>query len=234
MDTWASYALSDFLMFSPASYFRRYELANADLWPGHLLLAMVAVALAWLMRRSQLRSVFWIGVLLAAAWALVATGYLHRHYAQISLAANGFALAFGLQALMMLLWGINEARRQPLSDPRPAHVRYPGMALFAYALLLHPLVGLLAGRSWRGIELFGIAPDPTALATVGILLTGLRTATWPLLLIPLAWCGISALTYLAMGHVYGVTPLVLAISALAVAIALHYAERKLRGAQRQD
>ena len=67
IEIWASYALSDFLMFSPASYFRRYELANADLWPAHLLMAGVAGALLWLMRRGQLHSDPWIAMLLAAS-----------------------------------------------------------------------------------------------------------------------------------------------------------------------
>lgn len=214
MQDWASYALSDFLMFSPASYFRRYELANADLWPGQLLLAATAITLLWALRRPGPRSGQWAALLLAAVWVLVAGLFLYRHYAQINLAADGFALAFLLQALLLFACGLLPAWRQRVLDSRSVSTRHPGMLLFVYALLVHPLVGLFAGRPWQGVELFGIAPDATALATLGILLTGSLAANWPLMIIPLAWCAISALTYLAMGHIHGIAPLVLAMAAL--------------------
>ncbi len=227
METWASYALGDFLMFSAASYFRRYELANAELWPGHLLLAAAAAALWWSVYRPRPRSGLWIALLLAAVWALVAGLFLHRHYAQINLAADWFALVFLLQALLLLGCALYPAWRQRAFAAGPQRARYPGLLLFVYALLLHPLVGLLADRSWRGVELFGIAPDATALATVGIVLTGLRGASWPLLAIPFAWCGVSALTYIAMEQLHGVVPLVLAIAALFATIVPGQGERAL-------
>lgn len=220
IETWGSYALSDFLMFSPASYFRRYELANADLWPLQLLLTVVAAALFWLMYRRQVFAGAWIGLLLAAVWVLVTVGFLHRHYAQINLAADWIALAFLWQALMLFVCGVYPSWRRLVFTPLPGRAWFSGMFLFVYALLVHPLIGLLMGRSWRGVELFGIAPDATALATLGVLLTGLRAATWPLMVIPLAWCIISALTYLAMGQPYGAAPLVLAMTALVATIVL--------------
>ena len=42
-----------------------------------------------------------------------------------------------------------------------------GLALFLYALVLHPLVPKLSGRPIQSAEVFGIAPDPTAIATLG-------------------------------------------------------------------
>jgi hypothetical protein len=221
METWTSYALSDFLMFSPTSYFRRYELANTRLWPGHLLLLAVAAWLWWSIYRPASR--FGLSVLLplAAAWAFVAGWFLHREYAQINLAAEWFALGFALQAALLVALGVSHGYRHRSFEPQRMHSWHPGMLLFVYALLIHPLVGLLAGRPWQSIELFGVAPDPTALATLGILLTSKRTATWSLLPIPIAWCGVSALTYLAMGHAYGIVPLVLSITALVATIALH-------------
>ena len=228
-DNWAGYALSDFLMFSPASYFRRYELANADLWPAQLLLAVAAAALLWMVWHRQARTGPWIALLLAGAWILVAVGFLHRHYAQINLTADWFALAFVLQALLLFACSLREVCRQLVFEPLPPRARYPGMLLFVYSLLIHPLAGLLAGRSWRGVELFGIAPDATALATIGILLTGLHAGTWPLLLIPVAWCAVSALTYLAMGHVHGVATLALALTAVVATVVLRRGERVPRG-----
>jgi len=50
----------------------------------------------------------------------------------------------------------------------------------------------------RGVEVFGVAPDPTAVATLGaLLLTGGRVR-WELFVVPAIWCAISGATLLAM------------------------------------
>lgn len=225
MEAWTSYALSDFLMFSPASYFRRYAIANAALWPGQVLVLAVAVWLWWSARHPGRRHGLLIAPLLAALWGFVAAWFLHHQYAQINLAADWFALAFSLQALLLLASGLSGRRRRRMFAQHAVRPWHPGMVLFAYALLIHPLVGLAFGRPWRGIELFGVAPDATALATFGLLLTGSLALNWPLLLIPLAWCAVSALTYLAMGYLHGIAPLVLAITALAATGVLNHLAR---------
>src|SRR5882672_6248592 len=47
-----------------------------------------------------------------------------------------------------------------------------GIALYVYALALHPLIALVAGRPLQAAEVVGIAPDPTASATLGLLSLG--------------------------------------------------------------
>ena len=133
-----------------------------------------------------------------------------------------------MQALLLLGFSLSRRYRRGVFERRPVRPWHPGLLLFGYAVLVHPLVGMLAGRNWTGMELFGVAPDATALATLGILLTGYRAVTWPLLVIPLAWCVISALTYLAMGQAHGIAPLVLAVAALAATVVLHHGDRPLR------
>lgn len=220
MGAWASYSLGDFLMFSPASYFRLYEIANAELWPGQLLPLAAAFWLWWSMRHPGPRDGLLAALLLATAWGFVAGWFLYRQYAQINLAADWFALAFMLQALLLLAVGASRRSRRLVLDRRPVPFWHPGMLLFVYALLVHPLVGPASGRPWQGVEVFGVAPDPTALASLGLLLTAFRAASWPLLVVPLAWCAVSGLTYLAMGHAHGVVPAVLAATALAATVVL--------------
>jgi len=58
-----------------------------------------------------------------------------------------------------------------------------GMALLIFALLLQPLIGPLIGREWSGVELFGLAPDPTVCGTLGVLLAADRIR-WELVIIP--------------------------------------------------
>ncbi len=60
---------------------------------------------------------------------------------------------------------------------------------------MFPLISPLTGRGWSGSEFFGAFPDPTVIATFGILLIVARG--WllaGLLVIPLLWCAITGLT----------------------------------------
>jgi hypothetical protein len=73
-----------------------------------------------------------------------------------------------------------------------------GVALFLMGLLLYPALAAIFGRTWKQAEVFGIAPDPTVIATVGLLLLTNGRFRWALLPVPLLWCGIAAATLWAM------------------------------------
>ncbi|MDJ0739326.1 MAG: DUF6064 family protein [Gammaproteobacteria bacterium] len=207
MTDWAGYALADFLMFAPDTYVRQFALLNAALWPLHVVLYLLAGAAAWRLRPavSQDAAVLW---LLVPAWAACAWWFLHQRYAPISLAGDPWTGLFALQALLLAAVAARPALR--LVTPR---TRLPGMLLIGYALLVHPLLGLPAGRDAAALEWFGLAPDPTALATLGVLLTlrGLPAAL--LALVPLAWCLFSGLSYLAMAMPLGTLAPLAAIAA---------------------
>ena len=49
--------------------------------------------------------------------------------------------------------------------------------LLVVAGLFYPLVGLAAGRPWVQAEFFGMAPEPTALLTLGLLLVSGQPAS---------------------------------------------------------
>jgi hypothetical protein len=212
---WASYSLSDLLMFSPEAYFRLYERANAALWPLQAVifpLVSVLLVLGW---RSQAGVGRIIALLLTVVWGMVAWGFFYRYYAQINLAAPWFALAFGVQALLFLAAGAAGAFRLEGTDSGRPTLSLPGLVLFLYALLAHPLITrLLFARSWRSVELFGIAPDATALGSIGILLMAQGAMPRLLLVIPFSWCLLSALTYWAMALPQGL--LVPAVAILAI------------------
>ncbi|WP_416385306.1 DUF6064 family protein [Sinorhizobium meliloti] len=62
-----------------------------------------------------------------------------------------------------------------------------GLALAAYAISIYQVIGWLFGHVYPAVPLFGIAPCPTTIFTIGILLLGpWHVARW-LLLIPVLW-----------------------------------------------
>jgi len=192
MGEWLTYSLADFLLFSAATYERLFALANEAQWPAQIAALAAGLAiLALLLRPGGGRLA---AVLLAAAWLWVAWSFHHLHYATINWAAEWFAVAFALQALLLLVSGLGGRLARA---PRPDWRSRAGLALAAFAVLLQPLLAPLLGRPWAGLELFGVAPDPTAVATLGLLLAAARPP-WELLLLPLAWCLVSGLTLLAL------------------------------------
>ncbi|MFG6159201.1 DUF6064 family protein [Halomonas sp. 1390] len=196
---WWTYRPEDLLMFSPRVYARLFELHNQALWPAQLLaLALGAAALAVLLRPGP-RGTRLVVVLLAVAWAFVAWAFLWQRYAPIHWGIAYVAPLFGLQAL--LLAGL-AVRRGGLHLARHGRVRRGlGIGLFAYALVLHPLVALATGRGLAGAEVLGLTPDPLAIATLGVLaMAQPARRAWTLLALPALWCLQSGLTLYLLGE----------------------------------
>ncbi len=85
--------------------------------------------------------------------------------------------------------------------------------------LLGYLVGLwFGGRVWFGLELFGSAPDPTAVATLGLMAIVRPRFAWILVILPTLWCLTSAATLAVLGDPLWPLPL-LAVLTLALVAA---------------
>jgi Family of unknown function (DUF6064) len=207
-----TYRPSDFLMFSPRIYWRLFESLNQSVWPAPLL--GVAAALIWLLCSARCdRGVAprASALVLGLCWLWVAWLFLWLRYAPINWAAEAFAVGFVLQGLG--LWA-SAAFSQPRASPPPLRRRV-GLGLLLWALLGHPLLAALDGRPWSQAEVFGLAPDPTAIGTLGWLLwLGGRPALWA---VPLLWCAISAATLATMGSALALVPLAAALLAVAAA-----------------
>ncbi|MDT8880125.1 DUF6064 family protein [Halomonas saccharevitans] len=210
---WWTYRPEDLLMFSPRVYARLFELHNQALWPAQLLgLALGGVALAVLLRPGP-RGTRLIVALLAVAWAFVGWAFLWQRYAPIHWGIAYVAPLFGLQAL--LLAGLSTLRAG-LHLPRRWNVRRGlGIGLFAYALLLHPLVTTATGRGLAGAEILGLTPDPLAIATLGVMaMAEPARHAWALLALPALWCLQSGFTLYILGEPGAWLPLLAVITAL--------------------
>ncbi|HYG91711.1 MAG TPA: DUF6064 family protein [Azospirillum sp.] len=195
MSEWWTYTLSDFLLFSPHTYYRLFELYNAAIWPGQMLAMALGLAVVVLLGARRPWRGRAVSAILAACWLWVAWGFLFTRYATINWTAVYMAAAFAVEALLLVLVGVVGDR---LGGRRQEHwTGRAGLGFVLFALLIQPLVGPLAGRAWSQVELFGVAPDPTVVATLGVLLT-VERARWELLAIPLAWCAVSGATLWTM------------------------------------
>ena len=215
MSEWWTYTLSDFLMFSPATYYRLFELYNREIWPLQLLCLGLGIALLALMQGRGHRHGRVAAAILAGCWLWVAVAFHLHRYATINWAASYFAGFFAVQALLLLWIGV--IRGQLVFDRANPTVRRTGFAVVLFGVFVVPLIGFLVGRNWVQGEVFGVAPDPTAIATLGVLLAASGRVFWELLIIPLLWCAISGATLLAMRSADAPVPTLLMLVALLLA-----------------
>ena len=227
MTEWWTYRLSDFLMFSARTYRRLFELYNAEVWPLPALVctgAALWIGIAWRRRRVSAQPAQVALVALTVAWLWVAWAFHLERYTTIHTAAPWFAGAFVLEALLLaaVAWVGLHRRTSPASGGRLGL----GFGLLVLAIVGYPWLGVLLGRPLSQAEVFGIAPDPTAVGTLGVLLltascrhsAARRRAVvmaWP---IPLLWCGISGATLWTMDAPEA--PLLPALAVIAAAVAI--------------
>lgn len=170
---------------------------NAAIWPAQIIaavLGLVAVAALWLKRPLASRLILSI---LALMWMWNGVGYQFLFFSSINPAAKLFAGLFMLQAL--LLAGCAVAARA-VSFRTGSDLRsIAGFALIIYAMLIYPVLGISAGHGLMAGPMFGVAPCPTTIFTIGLLLLARgRWVVW-LSIIPLLWSLIGLAAALQLG-----------------------------------
>src|SRR5262249_51299457 len=131
MPEWWTYSLSDFLMFSSRTYYRQFELLNAQVWPAQVVAIALGLAIAalWWRKLYAGRSA---AIVLAVMWLCVGWTYLLDHYDDINWTGKYFAAGFALQALLLFL----AAARNRVFLRRPNDsFGLAGMAVFALAVI---------------------------------------------------------------------------------------------------
>jgi Family of unknown function (DUF6064) len=215
MSEWWTYTLSDFLLFSPRVYYRLFELHNRALWPAQVLTLILGLAIFLLLRKPTRATDRFVPAFLGALWIWIAWAFFWQRYATINWAAPYAAPAFVLQGLL-LIWIGTVGGRLTFA---PSHDLYgrAGFALLALALVGYPLLSPVMGRPWLSAEVFGIAPDPTAIATLAVLALGHGRARWLSMPIPFLWCVVTGATLWTMEAADFFVAPVAALAAFAIA-----------------
>jgi hypothetical protein len=188
---------------------------NAAIWPVQIVayvLGLLAVSALWL---NGSRGKRLIPAILAGMWAWNGIVYHLLFFAAINPAAKGFAALFILQAILLAAGAIaaNGPRFRVEPDLRSA----TGLSLIAYALLIYPILAAWAGHGLMAGPMFGVAPCPMTIFTIGMLVLARgRWALW-LSIIPILWSlvGLAAAVQLGISEDFG-----LPVAAIALVIVL--------------
>lgn len=220
MSAWWSYRPADILMFSERVYWRLFERYNDLLWPLPLLLVLTGLVMLAVLLRPRPGANRALAGTLAVLWLFGATPFLWFQYAPINWAVRYAVPFFLLQAGLLLWFGVfrDRLRFTPIQGP----AAWLGAVLFGYAVLVHPWVAPLAGRSLAGAEVLGLAPDTTAIATLGLVAAaGRGPFVWLLATVPLLWCLVSWLLLDALGTLEAWIPLLSALAGLTALLLPH-------------
>ncbi len=170
---------------------------NDAIWPMQIVAycaGLVVIAALW---RKWLAASWIIPVILALLWACNGIGYHYLYFSTINPLAKGFALLFVLQALLFVLASLS-AKKLLFVVERNVRLAV-GLCLIAYALLIYPILGIFAGHGLMAGPMFGVAPCPTTIFTIGVLLlTRGRWVPW-LSIIPILWSLVGLAAALQLG-----------------------------------
>jgi len=115
-------------------------------------------------------------------------GYQWLFFTRINTAAYLFGGLFLVAALIFMVEGAirNRIHFQMHWDLRG----WLAMMLFAYSLFVYPIMGLMATHPYPETPLFGVAPCPTTIFTLGLLLLASHPRPMLLAAVPILWAAI--------------------------------------------
>ena len=189
--------------FSVDQFFEIFKNYNEAVWPAQIIayiLGILALVLAW--RTSKISSRLICGIL-AVFWIWMGVFYHILHFSVINPVARIFGVVFVLQGLLFLIAGTILDKLSFRFSTKPLPV--VGAAFLLYAMVIYPALGAYFGHVYPAAPMFGVAPCPTTIFTIGILLWTADKVPVYLLAIPFLWSivGMSAAIHLRVPQDYG-------------------------------
>ena len=161
--------------------------------------------------------------LLGLFWLWNGIVYHMLYFRVINQSAVVFGGLFILQGVLFL----ELARRRPVVEFnfRRTVDGFAGVFLIAYAMLVYPLIGHALGHGYPAAPVFGMAPCPTTIFTLGLLMNTRGRLPLRYLVIPLLWSvvALGAALQLRVWEDLGLT-----FAGLAAVVAIAFRNRRVK------
>lgn len=185
------------LPFSVDQFIGVFVRYNLELWPMHLAAYILGAAAVYLAIFRKPYSDRAINFTLAFFWLWNGVVYHLTYFSAINRAAYLFGALFIVQGLMFFALGLRKETSVYRYDK--SLTAKAGGILILYAMVLYPAAGYLLGHGYPSSPPFGLAPCPTTIFTLGLLLWTGPSLSWIKLLVPLIWSAIGFNAALKLG-----------------------------------
>jgi len=172
--------------FSVDQFFSVFARYNEAVWPMQVLPHLAAIVAVAQMRGPHRWHAKIITGILAAMWAINGIGNHLLFFTDVNPAAWLFGAAFPVQAVALAgsTYQFPDLRFRVGRDAASVLV----LLLVAFATIAYPIWGWFAGHVYPAYPAFGLAPCPTTIFTIAILLLGTWSAA-PALARPILFHG---------------------------------------------
>lgn len=171
------------LPFSSEAFFAVFAQYNLAIWPAQVLAYILGIAVVVVALKPIRHGDRTISAILAAAWAAMGVGYHMGFFAAINPVAWAFGALFLVQSALLVWLGVVQDRLAFRFAPDGRS--WSGLGLMVFAMAVYPLLGMAAGHGWPAVPMFGVAPCPTTIFSIGALVLG--GAGMGLMAIPFVW-----------------------------------------------
>ena len=179
------------LPFSREVFLRLFEHYNTAIWPAQIIAYALGAVLVLLALRPRRWSDRVVSAVLAAAWLWMGVVYHMMFFAAINWAAWAFGALFVIQGLLFAWSG--GVRQRLAFRFSPTLSGFAGLGFVALAMAVYPLIGLATDHGWPRAPMFGVAPCPTVIFTLGMLLLTARRVPVHVMVVPLLWTAIGGM-----------------------------------------
>ena len=167
--------------FTVTQFLNVFEDYNNAVFPAQIifyLIASAAVVFVILKKYGVLT-----GCVISFFWLWMGAVYHIAFFTSINKAAYLFGIFFIIQSLLTLYYSL---RKKLSFSFKPDLYGLTGIVLIVYALIIYPVIGMLAGHGYPQSPLLGL-PCPTTIFTFGLFLISDKRFPVTLLIIPFLW-----------------------------------------------
>ena len=182
--------------FTAAEFFDVFRRYNEAVWPLQFLLAAAGLVVVILALRSHPRAGRIAMLVVTLLWVWMGVVYHFAFFRHINPAASLFGVVFVVQAALFLWLGVRA--KHITIRVRHDGVGATGALLILYALVLYPVVGILAGHRYPAVPTFGL-PCPTTILTLGVLLWAEPALPKSVVIIPALWSAVATVAAVQLG-----------------------------------
>ncbi len=187
------------LPFTIDQFLQVFEVYNRAIWPTQIVAYLLGAVVLWLVKKQGPSAEIYINRIIGLFWIWTGIIYHIIFFAEVNPAAYIFGALFILQGVAFLVTEITDVRLR--YGFKKDIYSITGTIFILYSIIIYPLLGYSFGHVYPQSPVFGVAPCPTTIFTIGILLQSKGKVPVWLIAIPGLWSliGFSAAFQL---HIY--------------------------------